>query len=109
MTNMLKKKGVARSVESGVKLQRKKASGSRRIHEVMTIAEQTGLLSGARTEVIRGRMPKALIDRAKASTGVTSDTKLLEVALAALAVADDYPDWLLSQRGTISKDIDLEF
>jgi len=29
--------------------------------------------------------------------------------LANLAVADDYPDWLLSQRGTVSQDLDLEF
>lgn len=109
MANMPGKKEVERSMESGRGVQRKRAGGSRRIHEVMIIAEQTGLLSGARTEIIRGRMPKALVDKAKASTGVKSDTKLLEVALAALAVADDYPNWLLSRRGAISKDIDLEF
>ena len=109
MENIHRKKGVARSVESNGEPRKKKAGGSRRIDEVMTIAQQTGLLSGGRTEIIRGRMPKALIAKAKASSGVKSDTKLLEVALAALAVADDYPDWLLSRRGTISKDIDLEF
>lgn len=96
-------------MESNVELRTKKAGGSRRIDEVLTLARQTGLLSGGRTEFIRGRMPKALIDKARANSGVKSDTELLEVALAALAVADDYPDWLLSRRGTISKDIDLEF
>jgi hypothetical protein len=54
-------------------------------------------------------MPKALVARAKARTGVQSDTKLIEMALATLAVADEYPDWLISQRGTVSKDLDLEF
>jgi hypothetical protein len=54
-------------------------------------------------------MPKALVARAKARTGVQSDTKLIEVALATLAVADDYPDWLIAQRGTVSKDLNLEF
>jgi hypothetical protein len=36
------------------------------------------------------------------------DTELIEVALANLAVADQYPDWLLSQRGTVAKEIDLD-
>ena len=54
-------------------------------------------------------MPKALVAKAKARTGVQSDTKLIEVALANLAVADDYADWILGQRGTISRDLDLEF
>jgi hypothetical protein len=80
-----------------------------RFQDAITIAEQTGLLKGSRTELVRGRMPKALVARAKARTGVQSDTKLIEVALANLAVADEYPGWLISQRGTVSKDLDLEF
>ncbi|PYY14577.1 MAG: hypothetical protein DMG61_09560 [Acidobacteria bacterium] len=73
------------------------------------IAEEKGLLRGTRTKVVRGRMPEALVTRAKQRAGVKSDTDLLELALANLAVADDYPDWLLSQRGTVSQDLDLEF
>lgn len=80
-----------------------------RFQDAITIAEQTGLLKGARTELVRGRMPKALVARAKARAGVQSDTTLIEVALANLAVADEYPGWLISQRGTVSKDLDLEF
>lgn len=80
-----------------------------RFRDAITIAEQTGLLKGARTELVHGRMPKALVARAKARTGVQSDTTLIEVALANLAVADEYPGWLISQRGTVSKDLDLEF
>ncbi|MGB8886500.1 MAG: hypothetical protein WCC87_07230 [Candidatus Korobacteraceae bacterium] len=53
--------------------------------------------------------PDALVAKAKASTGVQSDTELIEVALANLAVADEYPDWLLAQRGTVNQDIDIEF
>jgi hypothetical protein len=88
---------------------KKKDAPSRRIREALTIAQQSGLLSGARTEIVRGRMPKALVHKAKSISGVRSDTELIEVALANLAVADRYPDWLLSQRGTVAKDIDLEF
>jgi hypothetical protein len=82
---------------------------SGKLHEVMTIAEQEGLLSGERTQVIRGRMPRALVARAKNRTGIASDTDLIEIALANIAVADDYTDWLLSQRGTIPAEVDLEF
>jgi len=54
-------------------------------------------------------MPEALVSSAKARTGIRSDTKLLEVALANLAVADDYADWLLSRRGALPGDLELEF
>ncbi len=37
------------------------------------------------------------------------DTELIEMALANLAAADQYPDWLLSQQGTVAKEADLEF
>jgi hypothetical protein len=80
-----------------------------RFRDALSIAEEAGLLKGARTELVRGRMPEALVAKAKARTGIQSDTKLIEVALATLAVADEYPAWLMSQRGTVSKDLDLEF
>jgi hypothetical protein len=89
-------------------VRRRTADKSGRLQEVLTIARETGLLKGARTELVRGRMPKALVVKAKERSGVASDTELIEVALAALAVADEYPSWLLSQRGTVSKDLDLE-
>ena len=74
----------------------------------MVIAEKEGLLRGE-TQVVRGRMPKALVARAKKRTGLDSDTALLEVALANIAVEDDYADWLLSRYGTVSREVDLEF
>ena|ERR1700739_3899347 len=80
-----------------------------RLKGVLVLAGESGLLRGTRTKVVRGRMPEALVNRAKARTGITSDTDLLEVALANLAVADDYPEWLLARRGRIAQDVDLEF
>ena len=80
-----------------------------KIIESLVIAEQKGLLRGARTRVVRARMPEALVGAAKARTGIDSDTKLLEVALANLAVADDFPEWLLSRKGAVGPNIDLEF
>ena len=82
---------------------------SRRFADALAIARETGLLEGGRTKLVRGRMPDALVAKAKARSGVQSDTELIEVALANLAVADEYANWLLAQRGRISKDLDLEF
>ena len=82
---------------------------SERLRDMLAIATEAGLLKGTRTKVVRGRMPQALVEKAKARTGIRSDTDLLEVALANLAVADDFPEWLLSRKGTLSKELDLEF
>ena len=80
-----------------------------RLREILTVAQERGLLSGARTHVIRGRMPVGLVEQAKLKSGISSDSKLLEVALANLAVSDEYAQWLLAQRGTISPELNLEF
>ena len=53
-----------------------------RLKSVLVIAEEKGLLRGTRTKVVRGRMPEALVTRAKQRAGVKSDTDLLELALA---------------------------
>jgi hypothetical protein len=98
-------------------LRRKKRTGdgrasrmrSSKLRDVMAIAEDEGLLRGDRTRMVRGRMPEALVAKAKKRTGINSDTDLIEVALANIAVADDYADWLLLQRGTIDAEADLEF
>jgi hypothetical protein len=82
---------------------------STKLRDVMVIAEKEGLLRGERTQVVRGRMPEALVARAKKRTGIDSDTDLIEVALANIAVADDYADWLLSRRGAVGSEADLEF
>ena len=89
--------------------ERARVRGSIKLNEVMIIAEREGLLRGERTEVVRGRMPEALVARAKKRTGINSNTDLIEVALANIAVEDDYADWLLSRRGTVSPEADLEF
>jgi hypothetical protein len=82
---------------------------SPKFRDLLAIAQQSGLLAGVRTKTVRARMPDALVARAKARTGIESDTDLIELALASLAVADDYPDWLLSQRTTVDRNVDLEF
>jgi hypothetical protein len=80
-----------------------------RLGEILAVAKERGLLSGSRTHVIRGRMPVGLVEQAKLKSGISSDSKLLEVALANLAVSDEYAQWLLAQRGTIAPELNLEF
>jgi hypothetical protein len=87
----------------------KLAVSSRRVDDALSIAGQQGLLSGGRTLTVRGRMPSLLVEQAKKKTGIQSDSKLIEAALANIVAADEYADWLLAQRGTVSKDLDLEF
>jgi hypothetical protein len=79
------------------------------LRNALIIAEQKGLLKGRRTLVIRGRMPEELVTEAKRKTGITSDSKLLETALANIVFADDYAEWLFSQRGTVDPALDLDF
>jgi len=38
---------------------------SSKLRDVMVIAEKEGLLRGERTQVVRGRMPEALVTKAK--------------------------------------------
>jgi hypothetical protein len=87
----------------------KPAPSTSRLDDALSIAQQQGLLSGARTLTVRGRMPSLLVEQAKKKTGIQSDSKLIEAALANIVVADDYAEWLLAQRGTVSKELDLEF
>lgn len=99
-------------VQSASAARRKPAESARlsgRIRDAISIAEGKGLFDGGRTLVVRGRMPAALVAQAKQRTGITSDSKLLEAALASMVVADEYGDWLISQRNTVRPDLDLEF
>jgi hypothetical protein len=94
---------ISRSTRSRSKLR------SQKFRDVLAMAEREGLLAGGRSTIIRGRMPEALVAEARKRTGIRSETALIELALANIAVADEYADWLLSRRGTIDPEIDLEF
>jgi len=80
----------------------------RKMFAMRTMAEERGLLEG-KTHVMRGRMPETLISAAKKNTGIKSDTELIKLGLATLALQDNYGEWLMSHSGTIPADIDLEY
>jgi hypothetical protein len=79
-----------------------------KIHAVRAMAETQGLLKG-KTQVIRARMPETLVRAARKKTGIESDTELIRLALETLANQGNYGAWLISQRGTIPPEIDLEY
>ena len=83
------------------------AAQSRRT-KVIQSATEAGFLSGHR-ERIAGRLPENLVRAAKERSGLTSDTALLEYAVARVALEDKFVETLLSLKGTVPPDLDLEF
>ena len=74
---------------------------------VSRAAHGAGLLEG-QTSRIQGRITDALLTAAKARSGIASDTELLEYALARVAIEDDFGAKLLTQKGRVPADLDLE-
>lgn len=77
--------------------------------EVRRIAEAKGLIrKGGKNRMVTARMTEELLAAAKQQTGIKSDSELLEVAVANLAVGADFMEWLLAQRGTLDKDFQID-
>jgi hypothetical protein len=79
-----------------------------RRHAILETAKNAGLLAGTNSR-IAGRIRKHLINAARARSGIKSDTELLEYALACVALEDNFGQKLLALKGTVPKDMDLEF
>ncbi len=65
-------------------------------------------MDGEKTHVLSARLTEALIAAAKERMGITSDTKLVELALASLAVGDNFGEWLIAQGGRLPADFDID-
>ncbi len=74
---------------------------------VTAAAEAAGLTAGARDQ-IGARIPSRLLAAAKTRTGLSSNTDVLEYALAKVALEDDFGPRLLALKGSIPDDIELE-
>jgi Arc/MetJ family transcription regulator len=72
------------------------------------LARAQKLIGGPKRRVLNARLDENLVAAAKARTGITSDTELVELALVRLAVEDDFGAWLLAQGGRLDPDFDLE-
>ena len=73
------------------------------------IAEQRGLAGGSRSRRLSVRVEAPLLAEAKRVTGIDNDSELVRVALAALAVPDDYGQWLVEQAGRLDPDFAIDF
>jgi hypothetical protein len=70
-------------------------------------ADRQGLL-GTRNKTIGGRVPSALVEEAKARSGIQSDSELLVYALSRVALEDDFALRLLALKGQVPKDVALD-
>jgi len=79
-----------------------------RRRSVVDAARHAGLFAGDRGS-IGARVHTVLIEAAKEKSGLTSTTDVVEYALAKVALEDDYGQKLLSLKGKVPKDLNLEF
>ncbi len=87
---------------------RKGAVKREQVVAVMALAQASGLTT-SKDSRISGRVSSELIERAKARTGLASDTELVEFALANVAVEDNFAEVFRELYGTVDPDLDLEF
>jgi hypothetical protein len=79
-----------------------------RIDAVLRRAEESGLRA-EKNGRIAGRVSADLIKKAKARTGLTSDTELVEFALANVALEDNFAETFRKTRGTVDPTLKLGF
>lgn len=79
-----------------------------RVEAIMSSAQRSGLLD-EKDGRISGRLSATLIERAKASTGIETDTELLVFALASVALEDKFSDAFQEVRETVDPDLKLGF
>ena len=79
-----------------------------RVGATMRAAASLGLTEGRKDRRLSLRANDRLIQAAQQTSGLEG-SELLEYALAKVALEDDFAEKLLALRGTVSRDIDLEF
>ncbi|MDB5441276.1 MAG: hypothetical protein JWM33_3703 [Caulobacteraceae bacterium] len=85
-----------------------KGAAGGRVETVMAAAQRSGLLL-EKTGRIGGRVSQALVEKAKARTGITTDTDLIEFALANIALEDRFAETFKASRGKVDPDLKLGF
>lgn len=80
------------------------------VERILDVARSEGIIPATDKDArVSGRVHRTLLDAAKQRTGITSETALLEYALAKVAIEDDFGARLVRLRGRVSQDVDLEF
>ena len=81
---------------------------ARRVATTLATAAAAGLMAGTKSRRLSGRAHAALVEAAAARSGLAG-SDLLEYALAKVALEDDFVETMLALKGTVSRDVDLEF
>ncbi len=81
---------------------------AKRVALTLKTAAAAGLTTGKKDKRLSGRAHLQLFEAAAARSGLDG-SDLLEYALAKVALEDDFLETIMSLRGSISRDIDLEF
>ena len=79
-----------------------------RVEAVMEAAERQGLL-GERTARVGVQVSPKLLKQAKKLTGIETDSELIVFALANVALEDDFAKVFKASRGTVPRDIKLDY
>ncbi len=69
--------------------------------------ERSGALAGVRSLKLSTRVDPGLVDAARRRTGLSSDSDLVNAALAVIAAGDDFGAWLVQQAGQLPEDFEL--
>jgi hypothetical protein len=87
---------------------RTKTLAALRNRATLESARAAGLLGSAKNARVAGRVSFELVAAAKKRSGLSSDTDVIEVALARLALEDDFGARLVRNKGSIPKEFDIE-
>jgi hypothetical protein len=70
-------------------------------------AQAAGLIGKTKDARIAGRVSSKLLAAAKRLSGSSSDSEVIEIALATLALEDDFGTKLVRRKGSVPADLDL--
>jgi len=71
-------------------------------------ARAAGLLGDAKDARVAGRVSSELVAAAKKRAGLSSDTDVIEIALARLALEDDFGARLVRNKGSVPQEFKIE-
>lgn len=100
MTNRTKASAKSRRRQAGEFASRPETLLAAKARFTLDAARAAQLLGG-KTRVLRATLDEKLVAAAKKRTGISSDTELAQLALAWLAVGDDFGEWLVAQGGRL--------
>ena len=90
-------------------MENSKALAARRNRATLDSARAAGLLGDAKDARVAGRVSSGLVAAAKKRACLSSDTDVIEIALARLALEDDFGARLVRNKGTIPRELDIGF